>query len=336
MTIYRHIAAVTGEIHESMMRWTRRLMLDAGLDTCEVYAQFPPDGTQGSHLTLFLYQVASDPKMMEHSTGASLLGPKDRTNDRVMFVPAGWVVLGRAIQSGLQIVFPDLVTADGHRNTRRGARAVPLLSELPGPLKDWYLAREAAGERDEWLVDDGDTIYVRPPAMWWRPGLTVTMRYIAVAGEPGRGTRDRTALSSPVTLSALSILATAVQLERVIEVTLPPMPMPHNLDGYSLALADAVESLPTVEGSEDLPTRLREAVESLTQLDDVRIGVDPVNDLDNHEFALLMQALQRPLQAAVNLQLRVPLGAHCVFGSAASVSVQTSNTGRTTPSRRRR
>ena len=122
MTIYKHIGAVTSEIHDSMMRWCRRLLIDAGLDTVEVYGQFPPEGSQGSSVTLFLYQVVPDPKMIENSPGASLLGPKDRSNDRVSFVPKTWIEIGRALQAGLREVFPDMVGPGGGRGAPRGPR----------------------------------------------------------------------------------------------------------------------------------------------------------------------------------------------------------------------
>ena len=59
--------------------------------------------------------------------------------------------------------------------------------------------------------------------------------------------------------------------------------------------------------------------------DELPVQIHPIHDLTNHEFALLMQALQKPLQAALNLQLRLHLAAQPLFTPSAAVQIRASN-----------
>ena len=54
---------------------------------------------------------------------------------------------------------------------------------------------------------------------------------------------------------------------------------------------------------------LMRTIEALQGENAVSVQVVPVHDLTNMDFANLMQALQRPLQPALNLAVRLPLGA---------------------------
>ncbi len=178
-------------------------------------------------------------------------------------------------------------------------------------------------------MTDGQFTYARPPSLMWRPGITITARYIAVANEPGRGTEERTSASPPIALSALSVLAAGVQLERTLEVPLPPLPYPSEMVSFVNAMADA-RALSGPDGEQEA-ARLRAAVKVIQAPAMAQVALIPVHDLSNHEFALLMQALQRPLQAALNIQIRLTLAGGPVFGPTSFVQVYTKNQNPRTP-----
>lgn len=333
MNIWRHVATVSGDIHDALMRWARVLLQEAGLEEVEVYGQFPPQGTVSHHVVLFPYRVHPEPKVAENAPGLSLLGAPERVADRGAFVPPPWLALGGAITNALELVFPS-VPARGTSRRPLDDVPFPLVDALPGALGAWYQARIAEPLAEPWWVQGQGGAYARPPALWWRPGLTVTTRYIAIAGEPGRGTAQRTSTSTPMSLRALSVLATGLHLERTVQVEMPPPPLPAGLDDFVLALADglALMRAPNAVASAD---RLREALTGVNRVAHHTVEILPIHDLDNHEFALLMQALQRPLQPALNLCVQHPLGAAAVFSPGAGTDVRLRPASRGEPPRAR-
>ena len=324
MNPWRHVAIVTSEIHEALMGWARMLLQEAGLETIEVYGQFPPVGTVSHHVVLFPYRVHPEPKVAENAPGASLLGTQERVEDRSSFVPRAWIDLGRALSAALDLVFPDSGPVFSGRRGHQGL-GFPPLHALPDPLKAWYAAQADGADENAWRIVYGDETYARPPSLWWHPPITITTRYIAVAGEPGRGTAERTSTGAPMALPALSVLATGLHLERVLQVRLPPLPFPPALVAYGEAMAGALAAgIPGADSAicAEQAQRLSAAVAGIQAPDIYPVSVLPVHDLSNHEFALIMQALQRPLQPALNLCVRLPLGATPVFGPGTASNVR--------------
>lgn len=346
MSPYLHVANVAREVHDALMRWARRLLQEAGLETTEVYGQFPPQGTVTSHLVLFPYRVGPEPKMVENSPGASLLGTRPQGSDRVSLVPRPWAELGAAMAACLDLHFNIPPVVGAQRASTGDPLPYPRLSRLPEPLQRWY-ADAGRGSPNPWVLDptldetdaapptrrtakgkpgEGTREPLRfgiPPALTWQPGIVVTARYIAVVGEPGRGTSERTSVSAPVSLSALSVLTAGLHRDNLLTVRLDPLPCQPELLTYGAALAQASRLAP--EGGERAE-RLERALEAVQRPDALPVPLHPIHDLTNHEFALLMQALQKPLQAALNLQLRLHLAAQPIFGPSAAIHVHASQT----------
>ena len=189
---------------------------------------------------------------------------------------------------------------------------------MPAPLRAWYTENQD-GEGDPWTMPSPQGPRARPPALGWRNGLAAVVRYIVLAHEPGRGADERTSASPPVALSALNVILTAVHRERFVQVLVPPLPPPEGLIGYASALA---EGAPTEIGA-----RIRAALVEVQGPITEEIAVVLIQDLNNRELIALMQALQRPLQTSLNMQVRYTLGSTAVFGPSSFVSVQSKNQG---------
>lgn len=323
MNIYKHVATVTSEVHDSLVRWARRVLIEADLEEVEVYGQFPPKGTVRSHVVLFPYRVGPEPKMMENAPGMSLLTGSDRNEERALFVPTPWLDLGQHMGAALEKLFPRVsVAARDRGRTHRHGSPYPRVAELPGPLRKWYTqAKPTAGQ--PWTMKLGEDELAIAPSLWWKPGIQVTIGYVAIAGEVGRGTQasERTSASAPLALSALSVLATSVQIERELFTRLPPLPYPPEMETYGQALVKGLEER-KADGDLELASKLRRAVNHISEAGETPYAIIPVHDLSNQEFALLMQAMQRPLQAALNLRLRLPLASRPVFGPSLSIDVR--------------
>lgn len=315
MNDYKYAAEVTTNVHEELIRWASRLLHDAGLEVIDVWGRFPPEGTVRSHLVLFPYRVGPEPVMIDNAQGASLMGTID--NARRRGVPSSWDRIGNLISAGVQRLYPD----SGNINDRKWAAAspYPAIDDLPEPIREWYKMADAAQPKAGWVIRVDEHERGRPPSILWRPGITITAHYIAVTGDPGRGTTERTSDTAPLSLATLSVLATAIQMERGIKVKMPPIPMPDILRSFIPALSDSLEEL---GGSrEELAAEIREHYEKLINPEVIDIGVMPLHDLSNQEFALLTQALQRPLQAVLNMRVRFKFGAGPMFEPTAAVKM---------------
>jgi hypothetical protein len=87
-----------------------------------------------------------------------------------------------------------------------------------------------------------------------------------------------------------------------MRLTLPPRVVQPELPSLVDALLGALPS-------DSAPVqRLESAWRRVAAGDEVELALEPVQDLTDQSFALLMQALQRPLQPALNLRIRVRLG----------------------------
>lgn len=312
---YKYAADVTTAVHEELIRWASRLLHEAGLEVIDVWGRFPPEGTVRSHLVLFPYRVGPEPVMLDNSQGASLMGRVMNSVKRG--VPTSWDAMGNLVTAGVQRLYPD----SGNMNDRKWASQspYPVIDDLPDPIRDWY--ETAAKEEPEagWVIELDEFKRGRPPSIKWRPGITITAHYIAVTGDPGRGTTERTSDTAPLSLATLSVLATAIQLERGVQVRMPPTPMPPLLRSFIPALADALDELGGTR--EEIAAELRDHYHKLTNPEEMHIDVMPLHDLSNQEFALLTQALQRPLQAVLNMRVRFRFGAGAMFEPTAAVKL---------------
>lgn len=307
MNPYAHVSDITRTVHDSLVNWGRTKLGEAELETVEVYGQFPPEGMVSSYLVLFPYWVGPTPKMVEQGSPVSLLRQVKYGDGKINFIPVGWRRLGRRLQR----VVDTLWTMPGPlHGVRVRDYPNPEVDKLPKPLAKWYTAREKARKKDDpegqpWVVEREGKKYAPPPSLMWKPGIHLVIRYIAVASDPGRGTSDYSSTAAPLALPALSVLATGVHLERRLKVKVSPPPLSKDFKSFLEAIVASTEG--------DEKEKLVELQKMLQEPEEIGIAIAPVDDLNNQEFALLMQALQRPLQAALNFQLRVVLGAYPMF-----------------------
>jgi len=303
MNHYQHTADLTHTVHDALVRWGRRLLKMADLETVEVYGQFPPEGTTASHMVLFPYWVGPLPKMVEQGRQMSLMNPVKHGDGKVNFVPIGWWQLGEVLSRISAEWYPNVRPMVGDKNH---PVPMPKLADLPKPMQKWYRDTDkATGDNEYWIAKWNKVDHAPPPALAWKPGIHLVVRYIAVASDPGRGTSQYSSTGAPLALPALAVLATSVHLERRVKLTAKPPPLPEHLDTFLTAMSKSIKG-PDKEKLDDLTKLLKTPEE-------VGIAISPVDDLSNQEFALLMQALQRPLQACLNFQVRMVLGSEPVF-----------------------
>ncbi len=299
-----HSNHTTSAVHAELIRWVQDLLKDAGLEAVDVWGRFPPEGTVRSHLVLFPYRVGPEPTNLENARGASIMSNEAFPSDKVRRIPKPWRDLGMQLLEAAQLIFPEASQLDTPR--RPYTMPFPKVDALPGPLRDWYHSQEPS-EGESFVVTDGGQFYARPPTLGWRPGVSIWAHYIAVAGDAGRGVSDRTSDAAPLSLAALSALTVGIHMQRTIKVELPPMPFDPNLSDYLAALHQSLEGMED-EDARSLHDRMTDTLSALRSTGLYDFAVVPVHDLTMHEFALLTQALQRPLQAVLNFRLSFRLG----------------------------
>jgi hypothetical protein len=316
--IYAHTAKITNLVHDELIGWVGGLLKDAGLESVDVWGRFPPEGTVRSHLVLFPYRVGPEPKNLENARGASIMTHEAFASDKVGKVPVPWRNLGHHLLDSINLLFPEA----GYLDTpaRPAVMPYPRVDDLPEPLREWY-AKQPSDVENPFVVREDGEAYARPPSLRWKPGLSLWAHYIAVAGDAGRGVSDRTSDAPPLSLGALSVLSVGIQLQRLINVELPPMPFSDDLRRYLEVVRDALGQIKTAE-AEILHQSMVEALLALDRVATYQFGVIPVHDLSMHEFALLTQALQRPLQAVLNFRLQFSLGDVPEFLPSAVVSMR--------------
>ncbi len=313
-----HTNKVTQLVHDELISWTGSLLRDAGLEAVDVWGRFPPEGTVRSHLVLFPYRVGPEPKNLENARGGTLMTREAYPSDRVGRIPKPWRELGMRLLDTVGILFPEAGVID--TPSRHNVAPFPRVDELPKPLRDWYMAQEPDHADSFVLKEDGD-LYARPPALHYRPGLSVYAHYIAVAGDAGRGVSDRTSDAPPLSLAALAVLSVGIQKQRNIHVELPPMPFSPELFGYLQATRDALK-LSDHEDAGPLAELIEDSLQAVNKTSTYDFAVIPIHDLSMHEFALLTQALQRPLQAVLNFRMAFQLGDEPEFKPSVVVSMR--------------
>ena len=58
---YQHVKTVVSEVHDGLLAWCRRVLREAGLETIEVYGQFPPEGATSSSQCAPVCTLSSSP-----------------------------------------------------------------------------------------------------------------------------------------------------------------------------------------------------------------------------------------------------------------------------------
>lgn len=175
---------------------------------------------------------------------------------------------------------------------------LPPLASLPKPIAAWY---KAAGE--DWLVERNGTC-ARLPMIEWQHAFSLAIRFAAIVPSGSKPTLD---LDS-VQLRALALVAAAVRLGRHFRVDEPPFVQP----GLLLDLMKAFSKVDHADAEE-----LKEAVAILSAPRELTVGLAPHHDLSDQDLALMMRAMELPMQPAIVFSLRVALGAGPALGHGA-------------------
>ena len=308
MNQLEYVSAVASAVHEEIEGWARNLLRDAGIETTEVYGQFPPEGSVASHIVLFPYRIGTgDGQLSQPVRETSLLGKK--ADGAKGSVPDMWFQIGQLITKCIDTAYPKM-TKGPFRGRPHPAPAVEL---LPTSLRDWYLAQGDTGKADSWLTDINGKKFARLPAMFWLGGVSLRFQYLVVVGEGARGTAERTA---PIAVRALSVFTAGAQLQRTLDVRIPPIPHAPEIPSFLEAVAASLTE------PED-QALLKKAINRLNRQISTTVTLLPGSNLSNSDFTGLMQALQRPLQPTLNLavQLRIDGGPRLEPGI--NVDVQT-------------
>lgn len=308
MNHLEYVSAVASSVHEEIEGWARNLLRDAGIETTEVYGQFPPEGSVASHIVLFPYRIGTgDGQLSQPVRETSLLGK--RAANAQGSVPDLWFRIGQLITKCIDTSYPKM-TKGPFRGRPHPAPSVDL---LPQPLKDWYIAQGDSGRGDSWLTDIQGRKFARLPSLFWKGGLALRFQYLVVVGEGARGTAER---SAPIAVRALSVFTAGAQLQRTLDVRVPPIPFAPEIPSYLEAIAASL----TEEKDKAV---LQKAIRQLSRQITTTITLLPGSNLTNSDFTGLMQALQRPLQPTLNLavQLRIDGGPRLEPGI--NVDVQT-------------
>jgi hypothetical protein len=312
MNQYQYISAVMSNVHESIESWTRDLLRHAGIETIEVYGQFPPEGSIASHIVVFPYRLGgADTQIAAPYTEINLMGMRAGSSQPGMHPM--WGQLGKAFTRCIYEKYPK-VSKGPHTGKPHPS---PPVKALAKPLRDWYKVQGDDASSASWVTLLGKTPHARLPSLVWVPGASLKMDYLVVVGEGARGTSEREA---PVAIQALSVLAAGMQLSRRLNVRIPPPPFDRSIIPYAKAVAEVLD-----DGS--LDGNLAE----LDNMDDdlfLQITLIPGNSLTNSDFTGLMQALQRPLQPTLHLSVSLSVGGTPKFSPGVNASVNSEQKAR--------
>ncbi|MBM76200.1 MAG: hypothetical protein CMK59_12425 [Proteobacteria bacterium] len=319
MNQLEYISSTSTKIHEALEHWARELLREAGLETIEVYGQFPPEGAIASHIVLFPYRLGnSDTHLAQPHRETSLLG-LDPSRIPTSGIPYIWRQIGKAISMCIHQKFPKM-TKGPYVGRPHPA---PRIDLLPEPLANWYHEQGDSGGENSWVTNIGGDLYARLPSLAWRSGVMIKIQYLIVVGAGARGTAERTA---PIAVQALSILNAGMQFSNSISMRVPATPFDPKIASYAMAIAESLDH--------ELGDELRLMLPDLDRKMDMALSLLPGASLTNADFTGLMQALQRPLQPTLHLALQANLGGLPVFAPGVSADLGTyqkerRSTGRT-------
>jgi len=294
MNHLEYVSAVSSAVHEEIEAWARNLLRDAGIETTEVYGQFPPEGSIASHIVLFPYRIGTgDSQLAQPIRETSLLGARSASAQGS--VPNLWFQIGQLITQCIDNQYPKMTKGP----FRGRPHPAPAIDKLPKPLADWYLAQGDTGTGSSWMTEFKDKKFARLPSMFWKSGIALRLQYLVVVGEGARGTAERKA---PIAVRALSVFTAGAQIHRALNVRIPPIPFDPVIPSYLEAVAACLPE-------EDQAT-MKKAIKQLNRKISTQVTLLPGSNLSNSDFTGLMQALQRPLQPTLNfaVQLRIEGG----------------------------
>ena len=303
MNKLEYISFVSSSVHDGLEAWARNLLREAGIETTEVYGQFPPEGSVASHIVLFPYRLGSDDTQITQVTKhLPLMG--NSSIQQMRSIPEVWRLTGKLAARCVREKFPVL-TSGPRKNQPHPA---PPIDKLPGPMRDWY---EARGPDSTWVNNIAGNLFTRLPSLSWTTGVTLRLQYLVVVGAGARGTVDRQA---PIAIQTLSVLAAGMQFQRTLQVKVPPLPYDPLLPSFARAIAE------TVDDSE--AERLLELLEFIDKKANMSVTLIPGASLTNADFTGLMQALQRPLQPTLHLGVQMNLGGAPLFTVGITPDIQ--------------
>lgn len=292
MNQYEYISEVMSSVHESIEGWTRDLLRHAGIETIEVYGQFPPEGSIASHVVVFPYRLSgADSQIAAPYQEINLMGSRASGSQPGMHPM--WGQLGKKITQCIMEKYPK-VTKGPHNGKPHPS---PPVKALAKPLREWYKAQGDDQSTSSWVTLLGKMPHARLPSLVWVPGASLKLNYLVVIGEGARGTAEREA---PVAIQALSVLAAGMQLNRRINVRIPPPPFDRDIIPYARAVSEVLD-----DGSMD---PILAQLENLDEDVYLQVTLIPGNSLTNSDFTGLMQALQRPLQPTLHLSVSLSVG----------------------------
>ena len=157
MNQFAYISQVMSNVHESVEGWARDLLRSAGLETTEVYGQFPPEGSVASHVVLFPYRMGgADSQIATPYSELSLMGLRAHKGS-VPGMPTVWGRLGELFTECIMEKYPKM-TKGPHAGKPHPA---PQISRLPQPLADWYDAQQDTGTGVSWVTELGGEQFAR-------------------------------------------------------------------------------------------------------------------------------------------------------------------------------
>jgi hypothetical protein len=307
MNQLEYISTITTNLHGHIEAWARNLLREAGIDTIEVYGQFPPEGSVASHIVLFPYRLGSLENQISQPVQDISLLRTDITKIPVGTVPPLWSVIGRAITMCIHEKYPKMTKGPFIGRPH----PAPPIDSLPEPLANWYRGQGDTKKTDAWVTDIAGNLYARLPSLAWSTGVLLKIQYLIAVGEGARGTADRLA---PVAIQTLSVLASGAQLRNTLNMRIPPVPYPEELPSFLEAVADSMEN--------ETGEQLREQIPLLDKKMDMAVGLLPGSNLTNADFTGLMQALQRPLQPTLNLAVQISIGGAPKFAPGISADLR--------------
>ena len=119
MNQLEYISTITTNLHGNIESWARNLLREAGIDTTEVYGQFPPEGTVASHIVLFPYRLGSLENQISQPIQDISLLRTDISKIPVGTVPPLWSQIGRAITICIHEKFPKMTKGQQRKGKTR-------------------------------------------------------------------------------------------------------------------------------------------------------------------------------------------------------------------------
>jgi len=293
MNKLEYISLVTSSVHDAVEGWARGLLREAGIETTEVYGQFPPEGSVASHIVLFPYRLGTgDAQLARPNRSIILMGPRSTASREI---PDIWKNLGQQITRVIRERFPVM-----EAGPRKGQpHPAPQVKQLPDPLRDWYTEQ---GPDSVWVNDIGGNHFSSMPSLTWEPGITLKLQYLAVVGVGARGTSER---QGPLAIQALSAMAAGAQFQRNLIVRVPPIPYQPELYSFAQAVCHSLN-----DPESDV---LLEQLQYINKKANMSVTLFPGGNLTNADFTGLMQALQRPLQPTLHFAVQINVGGGPIF-----------------------